>query len=103
LHQQRAASLEERTARHGREFATVGPRGDSDSPVTVLLAVSPAQRVVEVVTGSEASRRISERAARLAVLSVVSSCGLGEVATGVTNGVRILADQAGTLPERSTW
>ena len=154
VHQQRAASLAERTDRHGKEFATVGPVGDSDSPLTrtelellddvlieaervtglrfaayvgslgndtragaesllrsldheasmaVLLAVSPAQRVVEVVTGSEASRRISERAARLAVLSVVSSCGLGEVATGVTNGVRILADQAGTLPERSTW
>lgn len=76
---------------------------EHEAPMAVLLAVSPAQRVVEVVTGSEASRRISERSARLAVLSVVSSCGLGEVGTGVVNGLRILADQAGTLPERSTW
>jgi hypothetical protein len=74
-----------------------------ESPVAVLLAVSPGQRVVEVVTGGEAARRISDRAARLAVLSVSSACGLGEVANGLVNGLRILADQAGTLPERTTW
>jgi hypothetical protein len=75
----------------------------AEAPVAALVAVSPAQRVVEVVTGPEAARRISERAARLAVLSVVSSCALGEVSDGIVNGIRILADQAGTLPERTTW
>jgi Domain of unknown function (DUF5130) len=80
-------------------MGSLGP----EASVAALVAVSPAQRVVEVVTGPEASRRISERAARLAVLSVVSSCSLGEVSTGVVNGVRILADQAGRLPERTTW
>jgi hypothetical protein len=75
----------------------------AEAALTALIAVSPGQRVVEVVTGAEASRRISDRAAKLAVLSVVSSCGLGEISTGVVNGIRILADQAGTLPERSTW
>jgi Domain of unknown function (DUF5130) len=75
----------------------------AESPIAVLLAVSPAQRIVEVVTGGEAARRISDRAARLAVLSVTSACGVGEIANGLVNGLRILADQAGTLPERSTW
>ncbi len=75
----------------------------AEAPVAVLLALSPAQRVVEVVTGGEASRRISDRAARLAVLSVTAACGVGEVADGLVNGLRILADQAGTLPERSNW
>ena len=75
----------------------------AEAPVSVLLALSPAQRVVEVVTGGEASRRISDRAARLAVLSVTAACGVGEVADGLVNGLRILADQAGTLPERSNW
>lgn len=75
----------------------------AEAPVAVLLAVSPAQQVVEVVTGGEAARRISDRAARLAVLSVSSACGVGEIANGLVNGLRILADQAGTLPERSTW
>jgi hypothetical protein len=75
----------------------------AEAPVAVLLAVSPAQRVVEVVTGGEASRRISDRAARLAVMSVTAACGVGAVAEGLVNGLRILADQAGTLPERSNW
>ena len=74
-----------------------------DGPYAVLLAVSPGQRVVEVVTGPEAARRVSDRAARLAVLGVVSSCTDGDVAGALVTGVRILADQAGTLPERSTW
>ncbi len=75
----------------------------AEAPVSVLLAVSPGQRLVEVVTGGEAGRRISDRAARLAVLAVTSACGLGEIGNGVVNGLRVLADQAGTLPERSSW
>lgn len=75
----------------------------AEAPIAVLVAVSPGQRVVEVVTGGEAARRISDRASRLAVLAVSSACGLGEVANGLVNGLRILADQAGTPPERSTW
>ena len=74
-----------------------------DAPYAVLLAVSPGQRVVQVVTGPEAARRVSDRAARLAVLGVVSSCTDGDVAGALITGIRILADQAGTLPERSTW
>lgn len=75
----------------------------AEAPVTVLLAVSPGQGVVEVVTGGEAARRISDRAARLAVMSVTAACGAGEITNGLVNGLRILADQAGTLPERSNW
>lgn len=75
----------------------------SDAPTAVLLAVSPGQRVVEVVTGPEAARRVSDRAARLAVLAVVSSSTDGDISGALVTGIRILADQAGTLPERSTW
>ena len=75
----------------------------SDGPAAVLLAVSPGQRTVEVVTGAEASRRVSDRAARLAVLSVVAACTEGDIGGGLVNGVRMLADQAGTLPERANW
>ena len=75
----------------------------ADAPAAVLLAVSPGQRVVEVVTGAEAARRVSDRAARLAVLAVVSSCTDGDIPGALVTGIRILADQAGTLPERSTW
>ncbi len=74
-----------------------------DAPMAVLLAVSPGQRVVEVITGSDAARRISDRASRLAVLSVVSACADGDLSGALVNGIRTLADQAGTLPTRSSW
>lgn len=74
-----------------------------EASVAVLLAVSPGQKVVEVVTGTEAGRRISDRSARLAVLSTIASCSDGDLLGGLVNGVRTLADQAGTLPERSNW
>lgn len=75
----------------------------SDAPYTVLLALSPAQRVVEVVTGTEAALRISNRGARVAVLSVVAACGDGDLPGALTNGLRILADQAGPAPVPTVW
>ena len=39
----------------------------------VLIAVSPGQRVVEVVTGSAAARRLPDRACALAVLSMTTA------------------------------
>lgn len=75
----------------------------ADAPAAVLVAVSPGQRVVEVVTGAAAARRISDRASRLAVLSVVAGATDGDLLGALVNGVRTLADQAGTLPTRSGW
>lgn len=75
----------------------------ADGPYTVLLAVSPGQRIVEVVTGAEAAQRVSDRSARLAVLSVVAACADGDISGALVNGVRMLADQAGVLPERTNW
>ncbi len=75
----------------------------SDAPNAVLVAISPGQRIVEVVTGTVAALRISDRAARLAVLNVVSSATNGDLFNALVNGIRTLADQAGTLPDRSSW
>lgn len=74
-----------------------------DAPNAVLLAISPGQRIVEVVTGTVAALRITDRAARLAVLNVVSAAGSGDLESALVNGIRTLADQAGTLPDRSSW
>lgn len=74
-----------------------------DAPNGVLVAMSPAQRTVEVVTGSVAGLRISDRAAKLAVLNVVSAAGKGDLHGALVNAIRTLADQAGTLPDRTTW
>lgn len=72
-----------------------------DAPYAVLIALSPGQRVVEVVTGTEAALRVSDRAARLAVLSVIAACESGDIARALENGVRVLADQAGAIPATS--
>ena len=67
-----------------------GPR---DSVVLVL--VGPTERLVEVLTTPAARRRISDHAAGLAVLSMVSSFGVGDIVGGIVAGLRQLADAAG--------
>ena len=61
----------------------------------VLIAVSPGQRVVEVVTGSAAARRLPDRACALSVLSMTTAFAGGDLVGGIINGLRQLADQAG--------
>jgi hypothetical protein len=75
----------------------------AEAPNAVLIALSPGQRIVEVVTGTVAALRITDRAARLAVLNMVSSAGSGDLEGALVNGIRTLADQAGTLPDRTSW
>ncbi|MGR7026023.1 DUF5130 family protein [Geodermatophilus sp. URMC 62] len=66
-----------------------------DPADSVLLAVSPGQRVVEVVTGPSAARRLPDRACALAVLSMTNSFAAGDLVGGIVNGLRQLSDQAG--------
>ncbi|MGH3824215.1 MAG: DUF5130 family protein [Pseudonocardiaceae bacterium] len=58
----------------------------------VLVAVSPGQRVVEVVTGCKAANRLPDRGCKLAVESMVSSFKDGDLAGGLSSGLRMLAD-----------
>src|SRR5215213_230167 len=77
-------------------------RSGSNPSDAVLIAVSPGQKVVEVVTGADASRRLPDRACALAVLSMTSSFSAGDLVGGIVNGLRQLADQAGRPPHRRT-
>jgi hypothetical protein len=61
----------------------------------VLIAVSPGQKVVEVVTGAAAGRRLPDRACALAVLSMTGSFAAGDLVGGIVNGLRQMSDQAG--------
>lgn len=72
-------------------FATQG----AGAPGAVLIAVSPGERVVEIVTGTEVTRRVTDRAARLAVTAMVASFKEGDLAGGLVSALRMLADQAG--------
>ncbi|MQA16255.1 MAG: DUF5130 family protein [Pseudonocardiaceae bacterium] len=77
-----------------RLHAAIGSR----APEAVLVAVSPEQRVVEIVTGTESGRRLADRGCKLAVMSMVASFKEGDLAGGLMSGLRMLADQAGSKP-----
>jgi uncharacterized membrane protein len=78
--------------------ASVGPDSATNS---VLIAVSPGQRVVEVVTGDEAYRRLSDRACKLSVMSMVASFKEGDLTGGLISALRMLTDQAGSAPRHT--
>ena len=61
----------------------------------VLLLVAPERRRFEIVTSAAAARRIPDYAAQLAALSMTASFGVGDIAGGIAEGVRLLADAAG--------
>lgn len=69
-----------------------------DPAEAVLVAVSPGERVVEVVTGERSSRRLSNNGCRLAVMAMVASFKEGDLIGGLVSGLRMMADQAGQLP-----
>jgi hypothetical protein len=76
-------------------------RSGGDTSNSVLVAVSPGQRVLEIVTGSAAARRLPDRACALAVLSMTSRLGSGDLVGAIVNGLRQMSDAAGH-PARRT-
>ena len=60
----------------------------------VFTLVDPEQRRVEIVTGEIARRRIDDRAAGLVTLSMATSFAGGDLAGGVVNGLRMMAQSA---------
>lgn len=67
---------------------------------SVLVAVDPQRRNVDIVTGPEARLRLADRGAKLAVMSMVASFKEGDLVGGLLSGLRMLSDQAG-VPHHS--
>lgn len=65
------------------------------TPSSVLVAVSPGQRVVHIVTGEQSAQRLPNRACALAALTMRASFSSGDLTGGIVNGLRMLADSAG--------
>lgn len=74
-----------------RLHAALGQRAEDG----VLLLVAPGQRRLEIVTGPDARRRVTDRAASLAALSMTTSFSGGDLVGGIVTGLRMLADAAG--------
>jgi hypothetical protein len=70
-------------------------RSGEDPSNSVLIALSPGQRVLEIVTGAAAARRLPDRACALAVLSMTGRLGSGDLVGAIVNGLRQLSDAAG--------
>lgn len=64
---------------------------------SVLLAVSPAQRNLHIVTGPNSAKRLPNRACALAALAMRASFSNGDLVGGIVTGLRMLADSAGTV------
>jgi Domain of unknown function (DUF5130) len=65
----------------------------SDS--AVLVAVSPGQRALHIVTGPESAKRLPNRSCALAALAMRASFANGDLTGGIVTGLRMLADAAG--------
>lgn len=83
--------LEEPTRGHAEKLHGQLP----DPARSVLIAVSPSQRQLEIVTGAEARKRIQDRDAKLAALSMAAAFGGGDLAGGTVIGLDQLATHAG--------
>jgi uncharacterized membrane protein YgcG len=77
-------AAEKQHARFGRAASRV-----------VLIVVDPGDRLLEIVTGVESSRRLSDRACALAALSMTTSFAGGDLVGGILTGIRMLAEAAG--------
>jgi Domain of unknown function (DUF5130) len=63
---------------------------------SVLVAVSPGQRTLHIVTGPESSKRLPNRSCALAALAMRGAFGNGDLTNGLVTGLRMLADAAGS-------
>jgi uncharacterized membrane protein YgcG len=61
----------------------------------VLVLIAPGDRQLEIVTGKESSRRLSDRACALAALSMTTAFAGGDLVGGIVTGLRMLSEAAG--------
>jgi hypothetical protein len=74
-----------------RLHAALGPQATR----SVLVLVAPGDRQLEIVTGKESSRRLSDRACALAALSMTTSFSGGDLVGGIVTGLRMLSEASG--------
>lgn len=85
-----------------RLHAALGADRSGRAEDAVLVVVAPGQRRVEIVTGASVRRRVPDRVAALAVLSMKTAFSGGDLAGGVVDGIRQLADAAGARPSSAS-
>jgi hypothetical protein len=66
---------------------------------SILVMVDPASRLLEVVTGSDVRRDLTDPEVELAVLEMQSAFAAGDLVGGLKRGVHMLAEHA--RPQRT--
>ena len=61
---------------------------------SVLMLVDPRRRVIEVVTGGDVRRHLSDAEVELAVLEMPSEFAAGDLLAGLQRGIAMLAEHA---------
>jgi len=61
---------------------------------SVLVFVDPARRAIEVVTGGDVRRHLSDAEVELAVLAMSSEFASGSLVAGLQRGITMLAEHA---------
>ena len=61
---------------------------------SVLVFVDPSRRAIEVVTGGDVRRHLSDAEVELAVLAMSSEFASGSLLSGLQRGIAMLADHA---------
>ena len=100
-------AIELASAQSGLQFAAfVGPLAfGRDSAVelltqmpeaarSVLVAVDPDERTVDVVTGPDAARWLGDDQCRLSILTMSSRFAVGDISGGLHDGIVVMGEQA---------
>ena len=66
------------------------------APESVLVAVDPGSRRLEIVTAHDVRRRLDDRSTGLAAMAMTSAFQGGDLSGGIANGIIALAEYAQT-------
>ena len=61
---------------------------------SILIMLDPASRVLEIVTGADVRRNITDQEVELTTLQMQSSFASGDLVGGLRRGIQMLADHA---------
>ncbi|MGH3332290.1 MAG: DUF5130 family protein [Nocardioidaceae bacterium] len=61
---------------------------------SVLVMVDPAARILEIVTGKDVRRHLTDSEVRLAAIAMETDFAVGNLAAGICNGLHLLSEHA---------
>ena len=64
----------------------------ADPQDSVMIAVDPGQRRLEIVTGEKAKLRLDDRGCALAAVSMTTTFNAGDLAGGIVQGLQTLSE-----------